>query len=144
MLTCFCSVVAHRWLKNVVRDKLACNEGVISGRANFISSRSFIRPAMFDLELEWTPLLIFDCRQPLWYKFLSLPSLPLPLKSKMVVIIFVKKILSTRPPKLRLLCKLEENKLAHKAQPSGSVMFLSQITRLLWSIAEYWHVNNQW
>ena len=42
-----------------------------------------------------TPLLIFDCQPPSWYKFLSLPSLPLPLKSKMAAIIFVKKILST-------------------------------------------------
>ena len=42
-----------------------------------------------------TPPLIFDCQPPSWYKFLSLPSLPLPLKSKMAAIIFVKKILST-------------------------------------------------
>ena len=41
-----------------------------------------------------------------WYKLLSLPSLPLPLKSKMAAIIFVKKILSTRSPKLRLVCIL--------------------------------------
>ena len=33
---------------------LACSAGVLLGRANVISSRSFIRPAMFDLELEWT------------------------------------------------------------------------------------------
>ena len=70
---------------------------------------------MFDLELEWTvevggggsarrcdfhcptptPLLIFDCQLPPWYKFISLTSLPLPLKSKMAAIILVKKILST-------------------------------------------------
>ena len=36
-----------------------------------------------------TPLLIFDSRPPPWYKFLSLPSLPLPLKSKMATKIFV-------------------------------------------------------
>ena len=47
-----------------------------------------------------TPLLIFDCRLPPWYKFLSLPSLPQPLKLKIVAKIFVKKILSTRSPKL--------------------------------------------
>ena len=48
----------------------------------------------------------FDRRPPLWYKFISLLSLPLPLKSKMAAIIFVKKILSTRSPKLRLLSRL--------------------------------------
>ena len=38
-----------------------------------------------------------------WYKFLSLPSLPLPFLSKMAAIIFAKKILSTHLPKLRVL-----------------------------------------
>ena len=52
------------------------------------------------------PLLIIDRWLPPWYKFLSLPSLPLPLKSKRVVIIFIKKIMSTRSPKLRPLCRL--------------------------------------
>ena len=52
------------------------------------------------------PLLIFDRRPPPWYKFLSLPSLQLPLKSKMAAIIFVKEILSSRSPKSRLLCRL--------------------------------------
>ena len=33
--------------------KLACSVGILLGRANVISSRSFMRPAMFDLELEW-------------------------------------------------------------------------------------------
>ena len=33
---------------------LTCSAGVSLGRANTTSSRSFIRPAMFDLELEWT------------------------------------------------------------------------------------------
>ena len=92
-------------------------------RASVISSRSFIRPAMFDLQLEWTvgvggkgkakrphhipiPLLIFDRQPPPWYKFISLPSLPLLLKSKTTAIIFVMKLLSTRSPKLRLLCRL--------------------------------------
>ena len=28
--------------------------GVLLGQANVISSRSLIRPALFDLELEWT------------------------------------------------------------------------------------------
>ena len=51
-------------------------------------------------------LLIFYRRPPPWYKFLSLPSLPLPLKSKMMAIIFVMGILSTCSPKLRLLCRL--------------------------------------
>ena len=47
-----------------------------------------------------TPLLIFDHRSPN-----SLPSLPLPLKSKMAAIIFTKKILNTCCPKLRQLCR---------------------------------------
>ena len=47
-----------------------------------------------------TPLYIFDQRPPPWY------SLQLPLKSKMVAIIFIKEILSSRSPKLRLLCRL--------------------------------------
>ena len=54
-----------------------------------------------------TPLLIFDRRPPPWYKFFSLLSLPPPLKSKMAVIIFVRKLLSTRSPKSRLLCRLQ-------------------------------------
>ena len=52
------------------------------------------------------PLLIIDRWPPPWYKFLSLPSLPLSLKSKRAAIIFIKKIMSTRSPKWRLLCKL--------------------------------------
>ena len=35
-------------------SKLACRAGDLLGRANVISSRSFIRLATFDLELEWT------------------------------------------------------------------------------------------
>ena len=34
--------------------KLACSAGVLLVRANVKSSQSFIWPAMFDLELEWT------------------------------------------------------------------------------------------
>ena len=45
-----------------------------------------------------TPLLIFDCRLPPRYKFLSLPSLSLPLKSEMVAIIFAREIGSTSSP----------------------------------------------
>ena len=33
---------------------VACSAGVLLGRADVMSSRSFIPPAMFDLELEWT------------------------------------------------------------------------------------------
>ena len=40
------------------------------------------------------------------FKFISLPSLPLPLTSKMAAIIFVMKLLSTRSTKSRLLCRL--------------------------------------
>ena len=103
---------------------LACSTGVLLVRANVKSSQSFIRPAMFDLELEWTvgvgggrrakiftsqplPLSLFlTYDRPFGTNFLLSPSLPLPFKSKMAAIILVKKILSTRPPKLRLLCKL--------------------------------------
>ena len=102
---------------------IACSVGFLSVGANVISSRSFIRPVMFDLELEWTVgvggggenlhsststllLLIFDRRPPPQYKFLSLPSLPLPLKSKMVAIVFVQKISCTRSPKLSLFFRL--------------------------------------
>ena len=53
-----------------------------------------------------TPLLTFDLRTPPWYKFISLPSLPLSLKLKMAAIIFVMKLLSTRSPKLRQLSRL--------------------------------------
>ena len=37
-----------------IRMSLARSAGVLLGRANVISSRSVFRPAMFDLELEWT------------------------------------------------------------------------------------------
>ena len=143
--------------------KLACSAGVLLVRANVKSSQSFIRPAMFDLELEWTrwgwgpgksektpaqrgkqntpwspwllahhgtefckmtmtsgrrnlhfpiptSLLFFDRRPSSWYRFPSLPSLPLPLKWKMAAIIFVKKVLSTRSPKLRLTCRRKLSK----------------------------------
>ena len=33
---------------------LACRAGVLLVRANAKSSRSFVRPAIFDLQLEWT------------------------------------------------------------------------------------------
>ena len=57
------------------------------------------------------PLSLFlAVDRPPWYKFISLPSLPLPLKSKMAVIIFVMKLLSTRSPKLGLLCRLKMEK----------------------------------
>ena len=41
----------------------------------------------------------FDRHSPLWYKFISLPSLPLLLKSKMEALIFTNKILSTHSSK---------------------------------------------
>ena len=92
--------------------------GVLFVRANVISSRLFIRSVMFDLELEWTagvgggrrakrnlhfpsptPLLIFDRWLPPRYKFPSLPSLLMPLKSKRAAIIFIKKVPGTRSKK---------------------------------------------
>ena len=92
---------------------------------NFKSSRSFIRPAMFDFAVRVDgrsrerergknlhsanpiPLLILPSTAP-WYKFISLPNLPLPLKSKMAAIMFVMKLMSTRSPKLRLLFGLRD------------------------------------
>ena len=38
------------------------------------------------------PLLLFDCHSPPWYKFVSLPSLPLLLKFGMVAIIFTENL----------------------------------------------------
>ena len=70
-----------------------CKITMTSSRHNFHFSTS-------------TPLLVFDWQPPPWYKFLSHLSLLLPLKSKMVAIIFVTKILSSRLPKLHLLCRL--------------------------------------
>ena len=43
-----------------------------------------------------SPLLNSDLRTPAVYKFFSLPSLPLSLKSKEATIIFAQEILSTR------------------------------------------------
>ena len=63
-----------------VGHSLACSAGVLLVRATL---KAFVRPAIF-----------------------SHPSLPLPLKSKMGAIIFVMNLLSTRSPKLRLLCRL--------------------------------------
>ena len=106
--------------------------GVLFVRANVISSRLFIRPIMFDLELELTvgvgggrrakrnlhfpsptPLLIFDRWLPPRYKFPSLHSLLMPLKSKRAAIIFIKKVPSTRSPKLRQLCMLSNMKKSY-------------------------------
>ena len=58
------------------------------------------------LELEWS---VGEDLPHSWYKFLSLPSLPLPLKSKMAAI--NEKILSTWSLKLRLFCRLGVNLL---------------------------------
>ena len=54
-----------------------------------------------------TPLPIIDRRPPPWWIFLSPPSLPLPLKPKMVAIIFVEKKVTVEVPKFvcrRLTC----------------------------------------
>ena len=88
------------------------------------SSRSFIRLFDFAIRVDGRgrgqergknlysanpiPLPIFYHRAPPGYKFISLPSLPLPLKSNMAAIRFVMKLLSTRSPKLRLLFGLRD------------------------------------
>ena len=102
---------------------ITCSAGVLLGRVN-VTNLAIIYSTMSDLEIQAalggrsregrkiftpptpTPLLIFDCHPPPWYNFLSLPSLPLLFKSKMAAIIFAEKILSTRSPKWRLLCRL--------------------------------------
>ena len=57
------------------------------------------------------PLLPFDRPSLLWYKFLSLPNLPLRKISNVVAVyvVFTKITLSTRPPVLLLLCRLSLN-----------------------------------
>ena len=92
---------------------ITCSAGVLLGRVN-VTNLLIVYSTTSDLEIQAavggraknihsptpTPLLIFD---PLGT---SLPSLPLPFKSKMAAIIFAKKILSTRSPKWRLLYRL--------------------------------------
>ena len=110
-------------LEIICGTDLTCSAGVLLVRA-ILKSRDRLsdRPCLVGVRVDGggrgrgkgdnlyfptaTPLLIFD-RQPLpWYKFLSLHSLSLPWKSNVAAIIFVRKILSTRSPKLRLLCRL--------------------------------------
>ena len=70
-----------------------------------------------------TPLLSSPLLPP-WYKFIPLPSLPLPLKLKIAAIIFNMNLLSTRSPKLRFLCRLKQQKIhicVLKSFPPNSV-----------------------
>ena len=78
-----------------------------------------------------TPFLIFDRRPPSWYKFLSLPSLLLTLKKNMAATIFGQEILSTRSPKLRLLCRLLKPCLFPAACPVSQKCFQSIFQSLL-------------
>ena len=81
-------------IRNSVRGRTEfCKITMTSGRGNLCFPTS-------------TPPLTAYRRLPPCYKFLSPPSLPLPLNSKMVATTFVKKIPSTYSPKLRLLCRL--------------------------------------
>ena len=75
-----------------------------------------------------TPLLTFDHQLPPSYKFLSLPSLLLPLKSKMVAIISFKKILNTHLPKLCLLCRLRVLRLSWSPQWKGYCLKIHFLT----------------
>ena len=84
----------HFVLEDTVQVSIAYSEGVLLGRVNVTSSRSFKRPATFDFELEGkvgggggrerrqggepplpSPLIRFDCLSPPWYKLLFLPCL---------------------------------------------------------------------
>ena len=109
---------------------VACNRNrqigsycLLVEKGSDLKFRRPIQQAMYDLEIEAAegggggaerrnifpipnPPLVFDRPPPPWKKFLSLPSLPLLLTSKMAAIIIAEKILSTRSPKLRLLCRL--------------------------------------
>ena len=57
----------------MVTELVACSASVLLVRANAISSRSFIRSAMFNLELEWTVGVGVGCLVQIF-----LPCLPLP------------------------------------------------------------------
>ena len=89
----------HIWLVIDSWSLTAPIRNSVRGRTEFckITMTSDRRKLPF---LTPTLLLIFDRRPLPWY------SLRLPLKSKMVAIIFVEEILTTRAPKLRLLCRL--------------------------------------
>ena len=77
----FSMIVIIIEIQYYARMPLACSAGILLGQVNVIGLRSFIRLAMFDLELEWTvggrgqgkgenllfpspTLLIFDSRPP--------------------------------------------------------------------------------
>ena len=51
-------------LEKIRKQCHACSADVLLVRANVIRSPSFIRPAMFDLELEWTLAPIYFSPQP--------------------------------------------------------------------------------
>lgn len=81
----------HFVLEDTVQVSIAYSAGVLLGRVNVTSSRSFKRPATFDFELEGTvegrgpgkvrepplpsPLIRFDRLSPPWYKLLFFPCL---------------------------------------------------------------------
>ena len=102
------STFEERWCGRFI-DKsvvIACSAGLLFVLANLTSLPLFIHPAMFDLKLEWVVgaggrgrgrgrakrCLPKDTTSkpppPPWYKFISHPCLPLPLKAKMVALIF--------------------------------------------------------
>ena len=73
------------WLSWIYPEVFKSHEG----RWEIIPPRSFFLPHLLPSPSFWPSLTP-------WYKFLSLPSLPLPWKSNMADTIFTKKILSTR------------------------------------------------
>lgn len=104
------STFEERWCGRFI-DKsvvIACSAGVLLVLANLTSLPLFIQPVMFDLKLEWVVGAggrgkvegegeeqkdaclkgLPPTPPPPRYKFISHPCLPLPLKAKMVALIF--------------------------------------------------------
>ena len=76
-----------------------------------------------------------------WYKFLSLPSLPLPLKPNMVVISFANKVLSTCLPELHLFYELVYQWRVFTGKHSSSKIPHECVLVFLWTLfheAPWW------
>ena len=85
----------HIWLLIDSWNLTAAIRNSVRGRTEFCKITMTSAGVIFTPP---TPLPIIDRRPPPWWIFLSPPSLPLPLKPKMVAIIFVEKLTSTCSP----------------------------------------------